>query len=127
MIGKVLDNRYELQSELGCGGMAWVYLAKDLGKNGKVACRILYPQHSQDLGFVRRFTQEAKLAMALTETGPEMDVIPVLDYGSDRETHYLVMDSVEGQDLRQVLDQWGSLLWQEAPTQASVRPFSSGC
>jgi tetratricopeptide (TPR) repeat protein len=114
MIGTVLNNRYKLIAELGKGGMAWVYLAEDLRDGQQVAVKILYPQLGQDVGFLQRFHQEAKLVMALSQSDPQMHIARVLDYGSARDTHYLVMEYVKGQDLRRVLEQEGPLPWQEA-------------
>jgi len=114
MIGTVLGNRYKLIAELGHGGVAWVYLAEDLREGRRVAVKVLYPQFNQDVGFLQRFNQEARLVMALSQSAPEMHVVRVLDYGSDRDTHYLVMEHVPGRDLRHVLDEDGALSWQEA-------------
>jgi serine/threonine protein kinase len=114
MIGTVLSNRYKLIAELGSGGMAWVYLAEDLLENEKVAVKVLYPQHSQDLGFLQRFIREAKLSMALSQGSHQRHVVSILDYGADRDTHYLVMEFVQGQDLGQMLSQGGALPWGRA-------------
>jgi len=114
MIGTILSNRYKLIAELGNGGMAWVYLAEDLREERQVAVKVLYPQLSQDIGFLQRFAQEARLAMSLSQSDPEMHVACVLDYGSDRDTHYLVMEYVAGRDLRRLLAEDGALPWQEA-------------
>jgi tRNA A-37 threonylcarbamoyl transferase component Bud32/tetratricopeptide (TPR) repeat protein len=114
MIGTVLSNRYKIISELGSGGMAWVYLAEDLVENQRVAVKVLYPQYSQDLSFLQRFMQEAKLAMSLSQCAPQRYIVCVLDYGSDRDTHYLVMEFVHGRDLGQILEEKGALPWQEA-------------
>jgi serine/threonine protein kinase len=114
MIGQTLSNRYKLLSELGSGGMAWVYLAEDLVQQQKVAVKVLYPQHSQDLGFLQRFTREAKLSMALAQAAPQRNIVRLLDYGAERDTHYLVMEYVPGKDLGRVLRSQGALPWQEA-------------
>jgi hypothetical protein len=114
MIGRIVGNRYKLLSEMGSGGMAWVYLAYDLREGRQVAVKILYPHLAQDVGFLQRFAQEARLASSLSQSFPEMHVVTVLDYGSDRDVHYLVMEYVPGQDLRQILEQWETLTWQEA-------------
>jgi serine/threonine protein kinase len=114
MIGTVLSNRYKLIAELGSGGMAWVYLAEDLVKNTKIAVKVLYPQHSQDVGFLQRFIREARLSMALSQSSPQRHIVSVLDYGADRDTHYLVMEFVQGQDLGQMLSQGGPLPWEKA-------------
>jgi Tol biopolymer transport system component/predicted Ser/Thr protein kinase len=109
MIGRILSNRYKLIAELGSGGMAWVYLAEDLIQGGEVAVKILYPQHSQDTGFLQRFGQEARLSMALSQSEPQAHIVHVLDYGADQDTHYLVMEFVPGQDLGQLLEEGGAL------------------
>jgi serine/threonine protein kinase len=114
MIGTVLSNRYKLIAELGSGGMAWVYLAEDLVEGEKVAVKVLYPQHSQDLGFLQRFIREAKLSMTLSQCSSQRNIVCVLDYGADRDTHYLVMEYVRGQDLGQILKKEGPLPWQKA-------------
>jgi serine/threonine protein kinase len=114
MIGTILSNRYKITEKLGSGGMAWVYLAQDLREQRQVAIKILYPQHSQDLSFLQRFMQEARLVMSLSECNPDGNIVCVLDYGSDRDTHYLVMEYVQGRDLGQVLNERGALPWQEA-------------
>jgi len=114
MIGKILSNRYKLIDQVANGGMAWVYLAHDLVEDRRVAVKVLYPQLGQDISFVQRFTQEAKLAMNLCQAAPEQHMVRVLDYGSDQEIHYLVMEYVEGRDLRQVLEAEGALPWRRA-------------
>lgn len=114
MIGTILSNRYKLISELGSGGMAWVYLAEDLREGQKVAVKILYPQLGKDIGFVQRFSQEAKLIITLTQSLSETHIVRILDYGSHRDTRYLVMEYVPGRDLRQVLDEEGPLPWRQA-------------
>lgn len=110
MIGKVLGNRYRILRELGSGGMAWVYLAEDGKENRLVAVKILYPQFAEDLSYIQRFNREAKLASTLTDP----HIVRVLDYGSDRDVHYLVMEYVEGQDLREALNYEGRFPWRDA-------------
>ncbi|HSJ54870.1 MAG TPA: protein kinase, partial [Anaerolineae bacterium] len=114
MIGKILSNRYKLLDDVGNGGMAWVYLGQDLLEARQVAIKVLYTPLGQDPDFVRRFVQEARLAMALCNDAAGKHVVPVLDYGSDQETHYLVMEYVEGQNLRQLLECEGPLPWERA-------------
>ena len=114
MIGRILSNRYKLIAELGSGGMAWVYLAEDLVQGERVAVKVLYPQHSQDPGFLQRFGREARLSMALSRSEPQAHIVRVLDYGADQDTHYLVMDFVPGQDLGQLLEERGALPYPTA-------------
>jgi serine/threonine-protein kinase len=104
MIGTILSNRYKLIAELGSGGVAWVYLAEDLIEHRKVAVKVLYPQHSQDLRFLQHFVREAESSMALAQSSPQHHIVRILNYGADRDTHYLVMEYVPGLDLGQLLE-----------------------
>lgn len=110
MIGKILGNRYRVLRELGSGGMARVYLAEDGKASDLVAIKILYPQFSQDMSYVQRFNREAKLASTLKDS----HIVSVLDYGADRDDYYLVMEYVEGRDLRELLRERGRFDWRDA-------------
>ena len=109
MIGEILGNRYKIIRELGTGGMAWVYLAEDLKERQEVAVKVLYPQYSDDVSYVQRFTREAKLAIKLSSP----HIVKVLNYGSDRDVHYLVMEKVAGEDLKSILQHRGPLPYRE--------------
>jgi serine/threonine protein kinase len=110
VIGKILGNRYRILRELGSGGMAWVYLAEDINEGRLVAIKVLYPQFGEDLGYIQRFNREAKLASTLSDP----HIVRVLDYGATRDVHYLVMEYIEGRDLRSLISDQGNLPWQEA-------------
>lgn len=110
MVGNVLGNRYRILREIGSGGMAKVYLAEDIKGNELVAVKVLYPQFSEDISFIQRFTREAKLAGTLTDP----HIVKVLDYGADRDLHYLVMEYIEGKDLNEILREKGRLDWKFA-------------
>ncbi len=107
--GEVLGNRYKIMRELGSGGMAWVYLAEDTLEHRLVAVKVLYPQFSEDVSYIQRFTREAKLASGLSD----VHIVRVLDYGASRDVHYLVMEHIEGHDLREIIDQRAPLPYQE--------------
>jgi serine/threonine protein kinase len=110
LIGKILGNRYRVLREIGSGGMAWVYLAEDIKENNLVAVKVLYPQFGEDLSYIQRFNREAKLASTLTDP----HIVRVLDYGADRDIYYLIMEYIEGQNLRDLLEEKGPLSWREA-------------
>ena len=110
MIGNILGNRYRVLREIGSGGMAWVYLAEDIKENNLVAVKVLYPQFGEDLAYIQRFNREAKLASTLTDP----HIVRVLDYGADRDIHYLIMEYIEGKDLRETLEEQGPFSWREA-------------
>jgi serine/threonine protein kinase len=110
LIGNILGNRYRILREIGAGGMAKVYLAEDIKGNELVALKLLYPQFGEDISFIQRFNREAKLASTLTDP----HIVRVLDYGADRDLHYLVMEYVEGQDLHDVLQEQEYFEWRYA-------------
>ena len=66
LIGKVIGNRYEILTEVGNGGMATVYKAKDNILNRLVAIKILKDEFTTDQEFVKRFNTEAQSAARLT-------------------------------------------------------------
>lgn len=110
MIGTILSNRYRLLRDLGSGGMAKVYLAEDINENRLVAVKVLHAQFGEDLAYLQRFKREAKLASMLDSP----HIVKILDYGSSRDTHFLVMEYVQGKNLREKLDEQGALIWQDA-------------
>jgi serine/threonine-protein kinase len=109
LIGETLGNRYKLLRELGAGGMAWVYQAEDMTERSLVAVKVLYPQYNQDISYVERFLREARLALQISS----QHVVRVLDYGADRDLHYLVMEQIRGKDLATILTDMGRLPCQE--------------
>ncbi|MBN1992751.1 MAG: protein kinase [Anaerolineae bacterium] len=110
LIGKIIGNRYRVLREVGSGGMAWVYLAEDIKDDRLVAVKVLYPQFGEDLSYIQRFNREAKLASTLTDP----HIVRVLDYGADRDIYYLVMEYIEGKDLRDLLKEKGPFSWRNA-------------
>ncbi|MCS7056017.1 MAG: protein kinase [Thermoflexales bacterium] len=99
----VLNERYRLLATLAAGGMATVYKGQDMLLNRLVAIKLLRDRYAGDPQFVQRFRQEAQAAANLNHP----NIVTVYDVGRDvlsgRERHYIVMELVEGQDLKQVL------------------------
>ena len=110
MIGELVSNRYRIVREIGSGGMAWVYLTEDIRDGRLVAIKILYPQFSADMSYIQRFTREAKVAISLSDP----HVVRVLDYGADKDIHYLVMEYIEGRDLKEEIRERGPLPYRQA-------------
>jgi len=110
VIGNILGNRYRILREIGSGGMAKVYLAEDINDGQLEAIKVLHPHFSEDVSYLQRFTREAKLASMLDNP----HIVKLLDYGSSRGIHYLVMEYVEGKELREIIAERGPLLWEEA-------------
>jgi len=105
MIGRLLGNRYEILQRVGGGGMALVYKAQDLYLHRKVAVKVLRPQFAGDENFVRRFRREAQSAASLSHP----NVVAIYDVGQYEDTHYIVMEYVDGTTLKEKIRQEGAL------------------
>ena len=102
---EVLGDRYEMQEPIGRGGMATIYRAVDLRMGRVVAAKILREVYSTDPKFVTRFQREARAASALQHP----NIVQVFDYGQSGENYYIVMEFVDGSDLRRYLKKNGIL------------------
>jgi eukaryotic-like serine/threonine-protein kinase len=104
-----LSGRYLVEREIGAGGMATVYLARDLRHKRPVAVKVVRPELGGRDG-VERFLREIELAARLQHP----PILPVFDSGAVDDEHgapipYLVMPYVEGETLRQLLQREGRL------------------
>ncbi|MEO6055483.1 MAG: serine/threonine-protein kinase [Gemmatimonadales bacterium] len=90
-----LADRYVVERELGRGGMATVYLARDLRHDRLVALKLLHPELAQALG-PERFVREIKLAARLQHP----HILPLFDSGTAGGMPYYAMPYVEGESLR---------------------------
>ena len=107
LTGRLLDNRYRLDRVVARGGMATVYVATDTRLDRQVAVKVMHRALADDPEFVARFAREARAAARVQ--APE--VVAVHDQGSDAGTGlaYLVMEHVQGMNLRQLLQERGAL------------------
>jgi tRNA A-37 threonylcarbamoyl transferase component Bud32 len=105
----VLGGRYRIESLLGRGGMAQVYLGTDPVLDRRVAVKILAPEFARDTSFVTRFRREARAAAALSHP----NVVGIYDTGSDDGVHYIVMEYIRGRTLAEALHD-GPLLPERA-------------
>jgi beta-lactam-binding protein with PASTA domain/predicted Ser/Thr protein kinase len=96
----IYGGRYEVTGQIGSGGMADVFLAKDNLLGRQVALKILHPEHARDRAFIERFRREAQSAARLNDPR----VVSVFDWGSDNGTYYIVMEYVEGKTLRELIE-----------------------
>ena len=103
--GKTLNGRYKIQSLIGTGGMAAVYLANDLILDRLVAIKVLRLDFRQNDDAMRRFRREALSATQLTHP----NIVGVYDVGQSQEMNYIVMEYVEGTDLKDYVRQRGAL------------------
>ncbi len=104
-----LTGRYTINRELGQGGMALVFLARDLRHDRQVALKVLRPEISVDVG-AERFLREIKMAAGLTHP----HILPVHDSGEAEGLLFYVMPNMEGRSLRERMDAEGQLPLDEA-------------
>ena len=109
-IGQLLDGRYLVESQLARGGMATVYLGRDVRLDRVVALKIAHRELAGDQEFVRRFISEARSAARLSSP----NVVAVFDQGSTGDLHYIAMEYVPGPTLRELLVARGALSPREA-------------
>jgi hypothetical protein len=102
---KLAGDRYELEDRLGHGGMATVYLARDLKLDRAVAIKLLADNFAGDDEVRKRFSREARLAARLDHP----NVVQVFDVGEDEDRPYIVMEHVEGGTLEDRLNRSRSL------------------
>src|SRR6266702_412966 len=102
---EVLSERYQLQDPIGNRGMATIYRGRDLHMDRVVAVKVLREVYSTDPKFVQRFQREAKAASALQHP----NIVQVFDYGQWEGNYFIVMELVEGTDLRRYLRSRGVL------------------
>jgi serine/threonine-protein kinase len=105
LVGRLLDGRYLIEARVARGGMASVYRATDERLDRSVAVKVMQPALAESDDFVRRFIREAQSAARLSHP----HVVNVFDQGRDGEIVFLVMEYVEGRNLRDVLRAAGRL------------------
>src|SRR5688500_9901268 len=98
-LGTALEGRYTIDREIGAGGMATVYLARDVRHNRKVALKVLNPELGAVLG-ASRFLAEIEVTANLQHP----NLLPLFDSGEADGLLFYVMPYVEGESLRARLD-----------------------
>ncbi|HEY7105213.1 MAG TPA: Stk1 family PASTA domain-containing Ser/Thr kinase [Acidimicrobiia bacterium] len=104
-VARVFANRYEIRTQIGRGGMADVYLARDRLLNRRVAVKVLSPAFAADPAFVERFRREAQAAASLNHP----NIVSVYDSGEEDGVSFIVMEYVNGQTLRELLRRVGPI------------------
>lgn len=108
--GTFLQNRYEIISRIGSGGMADVYRAKDHKLNRFVAIKVLKPEFKDDRVFISKFRVEAQAAAGLAHA----NIVNVYDVGEENGINFIVMELVEGITLKAYISKKGKLPMREA-------------
>ena len=109
-IGVRLAGRYEIQEQIGIGGMANVYKAKDLIDDITVAVKILKDEYIQNDEFLRRFRNEAKAIAGLSHP----NIVKVYDVIYNDDVPAIVMEYIDGITLKEYIEREGVLKWKEA-------------
>ncbi len=109
LIGKLLDNRYEIESVIGEGGMAVVYKAFCHRLNRFVAIKVLRDEFAEDEEFRRRFLAESHAIAMLSHP----NIVAVYDVSSCDGVEYIVMELIDGITLKQYLKKRGAISWKE--------------
>lgn len=105
MIDTLLANRYRIQEKVGEGGMAVVYRALDVVLRRVVAIKVLRPQYAGDQEFVDRFRREAQAAASLSHP----NVVNIFDVGQEDDVHFIVLEYVQGKNLKELVREHGRL------------------
>lgn len=98
-VGEVLAGKYEIKAVLGTGGMGSVYRARQLDLNRDVAIKVPLAQALEIPGFLARFSREARTVAKLMHD----NIVQVYEFQQTDEGTYIVMEFVEGQDLKHLI------------------------
>ena len=102
---QVINERYEISRRIGRGGMADVFLARDLLLDRDVAVKVLFPEHAVDPNFVERFRREAQSVAGLNHP----NIVGVYDWGQTGNTYFMAMEFVKGRTLSEALRRQGRM------------------
>ena len=96
MIGRVIKDQYKLIDERGRGSFATVYVARDTENNHIYAVKVMHLELSNDGELLARFQREAHILLNLSDP----HIVRIVDYGNDGNMNFIVMDYVDGQNLK---------------------------
>ena len=105
-----LSDKYEVLEEIGRGGMAVVYKARQLSLNRLVALKVVHQNLVHDKEFLSRFHREAQLGASLDHP----NIVTIHDTGREGMVHYVAMEYLEGQNLQEIIRSNGGLDVEEA-------------
>ena len=105
LVGTTLSSRYQITEIIARGGMATVYLAKDLRLAREVAVKIIHPHLSEDPVFRDKFFREARMLAKVSHA----NLVNIFDQGDDNGNAFIVLELVQGITLRDAIKDLGSL------------------
>src|SRR5262245_61553005 len=101
LLGRVLDDRFELLERIGEGRMGVVYRARELSVERSVAIKVLYAQMANDPQWIQRFLNEGKIRSKLQHP----NTVRVIDFGQSSEgVPFIAMEMIDGVSLRDALE-----------------------
>ncbi len=109
LIGKRLSGRYKIERMIGGGGMAHVYLARDIILDRDVAIKVLRFDFVGEDEFLRRFQREAQAASSLIH----QNIVSIYDIGEEDNVNFIVMEYVDGMTLKEYIQQYSPLPYEK--------------
>ena len=120
IIGKILEEKYEILEQIGQGGMAYVYKAKDLRLDRYVAVKVLKNEFMENEEFLKKFLREAQADAKLAHP----NIVNVYDVGIQDGYYYIVMEYIDGSTLKKYIKTKKRITAQE--TVAIISAVASG-
>lgn len=117
--GRILSDRYRIDSELGAGGMGKVFAATDFKLKRRVAVKVLGTFDTSDLDMGELFARESELLASLQHPG----IVSIHEAAREGDVQYLVMDLVEGVSVNKLLDRVRRVVGEEGEVPRSGREF----
>ena len=105
MVGRVINNRYKLLDERGSGNFGSVYIARDLQNNYLYAAKTLHLGYAEDNELLERFKREAYILQGLNDP----HIVRIVDYGNDKDIYFIIMNHVDGQNLKYYMLNYGPM------------------
>ncbi|GAC1565356.1 MAG: hypothetical protein NVS3B14_02770 [Ktedonobacteraceae bacterium] len=96
MLGRVINGRYKLIDEIGRGSFATVYIARDTKTNRIYAMKVMHYEPADDGELLARFQREAHILQTLIDP----QIVRIFEYGDESDLHYILMDYIDGQNLK---------------------------
>ena len=96
MLGRVIKGRYKLIDEIGRGSFATVYIVRDTKTNRIFAMKAMLYEPADDGELLARFQREAHILLTLQDP----HIVRIFEYGDESDLHYILMDYIDGQNLK---------------------------
>ena len=109
-VGSVVGNKYKILNVIGIGGMGTIFSAIELVSGEKIAIKAANPELSKIPHYGERFILEANIGMNLNHP----NIVKIYNYGKEKDQYYLIMEYVDGFNLRQLIRKKGKIDYKQA-------------